>query len=141
MPAKKDLYALLGLKRGAKGEEIKKQFYQLTFKYHPDRNGPNFQNKAKQDQFREILEAYQILKNPEKRALYDNSMLQNTNRSEKGNWIRWSRGRYIEPDPLRSNKDEKLNEGGEAYVRSVALVMGLIGYLITIIKELKKNPK
>lgn len=142
MPSKKDLYALLGLKRDAKVEEIKRQFYKLTFKYHPDRNGNRFQNKAKQDQFREILEAYQTLKDPEKRTLYDNSTFQTTQRNEKANWAKWSSGRYIEPDPLKSdkpNEEERLEEGNEAYVRTVALIMGIIGYLITIVKEVKKE--
>lgn len=139
-PTRKDLYALLGLKKGAKLEEIKRQFYKLSFKYHPDRYGSRFQNKVKQEQFREILEAYQTLKDPGKRALYDDSQVQTIKQNEKNNWLRWSRGRYIEPDPLKCYKHtDESEDGDDVYVRSVALLMGMIGYLITVVKEIKKE--
>lgn len=65
---KKDYYELLEIDRNASQEEIKKAYRKLAFQYHPDRN-PN--NKEAEEKFKEISEAYQVLSDPEKRAIYD----------------------------------------------------------------------
>ena len=65
---KKDYYEILGLKKDATPEEIKKVYRKLALKYHPDRNSSDSNAEGK---FKEINEAYQILNNPEKRARYD----------------------------------------------------------------------
>lgn len=66
--AKRDYYDVLGVGRGAGGDEIKKAFRQKAKALHPDRNSdnPNAEN-----QFKEVNEAYEILKNPDKKAAYD----------------------------------------------------------------------
>ena len=66
--AKRDYYEILGIKKDATPEEIKKTYRKLALKYHPDRNSSdsNAENK-----FKEINEAYQVLSNSEKRARYD----------------------------------------------------------------------
>ncbi|OJW72115.1 MAG: molecular chaperone DnaJ [Candidatus Amoebophilus sp. 36-38] len=66
--AKKDYYEILGVKRGATAEEIKKAYRQIALKYHPDKN-PN--NPAAEEKFKEAAEAYEVLSNPEKRQKYD----------------------------------------------------------------------
>jgi molecular chaperone DnaJ len=66
--AKRDYYEVLGVKRGATVEEIKKAYRQLALKYHPDKNPGN--PKA-EEQFKEIAEAYEVLSDPEKRQQYD----------------------------------------------------------------------
>jgi DnaJ-class molecular chaperone with C-terminal Zn finger domain len=66
--AKQDYYALLGVARGASADEIKKAYRKLAMKYHPDRN-PN--DKEAEQKFKEISEAYDILKDEQKRAAYD----------------------------------------------------------------------
>jgi len=66
--AKKDYYEVLGLTRDASDEEIKKAYRRLAMKWHPDRNPDN--PKA-EEHFKEAKEAYEILSEPEKRALYD----------------------------------------------------------------------
>ncbi|MBK5242601.1 molecular chaperone DnaJ [Clostridium sp.] len=66
--AKKDYYETLGIERGASDEEIKKAFKKAALKYHPDRNPDN---KAAEDKFKEMNEAYQVLSNPEKKSNYD----------------------------------------------------------------------
>ncbi|MDP2681250.1 MAG: molecular chaperone DnaJ [Deltaproteobacteria bacterium] len=64
----KDFYEILGVDRGASDEEIKKAYRQLAHKYHPDKHSGN---KANEEHFKEINAAYEVLKNPDKRAQYD----------------------------------------------------------------------
>jgi molecular chaperone DnaJ len=62
---KKDYYETLGVNKGASKDEIKKAFYKLAHKYHPDKKGGN---EAK---FKEVNEAYQVLSDDAKRSKYD----------------------------------------------------------------------
>ncbi|MCD8023018.1 MAG: J domain-containing protein [Lachnospiraceae bacterium] len=68
MAAKRDYYEVLGVKRTASEQEIKKAYRKLAKKYHPDTNAGNAQAEQK---FKEITEAYTILSDTEKRKLYD----------------------------------------------------------------------
>lgn len=65
---KSDYYEILGVKKDAAPEEIKKAYRKLALKYHPDRNSSGGNSEKK---FKKINEAYQVLSNPEKRARYD----------------------------------------------------------------------
>jgi molecular chaperone DnaJ len=62
-----DFYVLLGIPRDASEAEIKKAYRKLAMEYHPDRN-PTAQAEAR---FKEITEAYEVLRDPQKRAAYD----------------------------------------------------------------------
>jgi molecular chaperone DnaJ len=64
----KDYYATLGVSRNAKPEEIRKAYRHLARKHHPDVN-PN--NKAAEERFKQISEAYEILGDEKKRKIYD----------------------------------------------------------------------
>lgn len=64
----KDYYDILGVSRDASETDIKKAFRQLALKYHPDRNPGD---KASEDKFKEINEAYSCLIDPQKRTNYD----------------------------------------------------------------------
>ena len=66
--AQRDLYEILGVSRTATQDEIRKAYLKLAHKYHPDKTGGD---KAAEEQLKEINAAYDILKNPEKRAKYD----------------------------------------------------------------------
>ncbi len=66
--AEKDLYKILGVKRGASADEIKKAYRKLARRHHPDVNPGN---KQAEERFKEISVAYDVLSNPEKRKLYD----------------------------------------------------------------------
>lgn len=66
--SQKDLYEILGVDRGASADELKKAYRKLAVKYHPDKNPDDKEAEAK---FKEISSAYDILKDPEKRAAYD----------------------------------------------------------------------
>jgi len=61
----KDYYNILGVNKGASKDEIKKAFYKLAHKYHPDKKEGN------ETKFKEVNEAYQTLSNDEKRSKYD----------------------------------------------------------------------
>src|SRR3970040_1295899 len=63
----KDYYSILGVERSAGAEDIKKAYRKLARKYHPDVSS----DPKGDEKFKEVAEAYETLKNPEKRAAYD----------------------------------------------------------------------
>src|SRR5215203_3333854 len=63
-----DFYGVLGVDRGASDDDIKKAYRKLAMQYHPDRNNGA---KEAEEKFKEITEAYDILRDPQKRAAYD----------------------------------------------------------------------
>ncbi|MGF1468079.1 MAG: molecular chaperone DnaJ [Sandaracinaceae bacterium] len=65
---KRDYYEVLGVERSASETELKKAYRKLALQFHPDRNQDNPEAEAK---FKEVAEAYQVLSDDEKRALYD----------------------------------------------------------------------
>jgi len=65
---KRDYYEVLGVDQGASAEDIKKAYRKLALKYHPDRNAGD---KKAEDNFKEAAEAYEVLRDPEKRNIYD----------------------------------------------------------------------
>ena len=68
MADKRDYYEVLGLKKGASDDEIKKAFRKGAMKYHPDKNPGD---KTAEEKFKEINEAYEVLSDPDKKSKYD----------------------------------------------------------------------
>lgn len=66
--SKQDYYETLGVERGADGEALKRAYRKLAMQWHPDRN-PN--NPEAEHKFKELSEAYEVLKDDQKRAAYD----------------------------------------------------------------------
>ncbi|MGQ9628795.1 MAG: molecular chaperone DnaJ [bacterium] len=66
--AKRDYYDVLGVSKSATEDEIKRAYRKLAMKYHPDRNPGD---KTAEEKFKEASEAYEVLRDPQKRAQYD----------------------------------------------------------------------
>ncbi|MCX5686745.1 MAG: molecular chaperone DnaJ [Candidatus Omnitrophica bacterium] len=70
MTTKRDYYEILGISKTAGADEIKKAYRNLALKYHPDRVQADKKKEA-EEKFKEMSEAYEILMDPQKKAVYD----------------------------------------------------------------------
>lgn len=68
MTTKRDYYDVLGVNRNADDQELKASYRKLAFKYHPDRNPGD---KLSEENFKEASEAYEVLRDSQKRGIYD----------------------------------------------------------------------
>ena len=68
MTNKRDYYEVLGVNRDATDDELKGRYRKLALKYHPDRNPDN---KEAEEKFKKAAEAYEVLRDPQKRQIYD----------------------------------------------------------------------
>jgi curved DNA-binding protein len=93
----KDYYQTLGVSRDASQEEIGKAFKKLARKYHPDLNPDN---KEAEQKFKEVNEAYEVLKDPDKRKRYDQLGAD------------WEHGQHFEPPPGYENVRFTFGGGG-----------------------------
>ena len=67
----KDYYKILGLNRNATEDEIKKAYKKLALKYHPDKIQDKSKSKEAEERFKEVAEAYEVLSDKQKRAIFD----------------------------------------------------------------------
>ena len=68
MASEIDYYEVLGVARTANADEIKRAYKKMAIKYHPDRNPGD---KEAEEKFKQAAEAYDVLRDPDKRARYD----------------------------------------------------------------------
>jgi curved DNA-binding protein len=108
----RDYYQILGVGREADGEEIKRAYRKLAMQHHPDRNPGN---KAAEEKFKEINEAYQVLSDADKRAHYDRLGSAYQSWQQRGgpgnfNWEEWMRGAG-QPGAVRIEYDDLFGGG------------------------------
>ncbi len=87
----KDYYSILGVSKSATEDEIKKAYRKLAQKYHPDKNKGD---STAEEKFKDISEAYEVLKDSDKRRKYDNlgssyNRYRNTGGNSGFNWSDW----------------------------------------------------
>jgi curved DNA-binding protein len=105
----KDYYKILGVDKKASADQIKKSYRALAQKYHPDKNPDN---KAAENKFKEINEAYEVLGDADKRKKYDNlgssfnNFRQTGGRSSDFNWNDW-----IDPNGERRRRGADMRSG------------------------------
>src|SRR5574340_488943 len=91
----KDYYKILGISRTASADDIRKAYRKLAMKYHPDRNPGD---KAAEEKFKEINEAYQVLSDSDKKSRYDQLGSAYSNWQQRGgtpndfDWSQWFGG-------------------------------------------------
>lgn len=95
--AKEDYYSLLGVSRSATQKEIKKAYYQMAKKYHPDTNPDDPQAKEK---FAKVAEAYEVLSDEVKRKQYDTYGSAGPSAGAAGQQQYWRGGASVDPEEL-----------------------------------------
>ena len=73
MTNKRDYYEILGVQKNVSESELKKAYRQKALQYHPDKNQGN---KESEEKFKEASEAYEVLKDPEKKERFQQIVLE-----------------------------------------------------------------
>lgn len=109
----KDYYKILGVNKNASEKDIKRAYRKLARQYHPDVN-PN--DKAAEEKFKDINEAYEVLSDPEKRKKYDQfgsqwqQFQRHGGRPEDFDWSQWATGPFGGRTYTRTVSPEELEE-------------------------------
>ncbi|NXW44211.1 DNJB8 protein, partial [Nyctiprogne leucopyga] len=106
-----DYYKVLGLQKSASQDDVKKSYRKLALKWHPDKNPSNKEEAEKK--FKAVAEAYEVLSDPEKRSLYDRTVL---SRSHTGtSATRGHTGSFDYPDVFQDVKENFRKANEEAF--------------------------
>jgi curved DNA-binding protein len=118
----KDYYQILGVARSASADDIRKAYRKLALQYHPDRNPGD---KAAEDRFKEINEAYQVLSDKEKRSRYDQVGSAYSNWQQRGgtpndfDWSQWFNGQPGHAGGTRVDYGGDVNDLFSEFFRSI----------------------
>lgn len=134
----KDYYEILGIKKGASEEEIKKAYRKQALRYHPDKN----KSPGAEDKFKEIAEAYDVLSDAKKKDIFDRfgeegkiiKLLQEThiNRNRQMSGWRWV-GLIINKLYIQLSKRINRNHGrksNQPLVVFCGMLFGLVFWII-----------
>jgi len=119
----KDFYKVLGVSADASFPQIRAAYRTLSKKYHPDLNQGDVQYEEK---FKDILQAYSVLKDPYKRKKFDISLQNSQQKAENINKLR-------PPKPARKTSYYTSSEKKNMLRRDIYMSGGVILFLITII--------
>ncbi|KAJ3695843.1 hypothetical protein LUZ60_001220 [Juncus effusus] len=149
----KDYYEILGVSKDSSQDEIKKAFHALAKKYHPDTNKNNEASKRK---FQEIRNAYEVLRDPSKRAQYDQGSSEEKEELRYNETGGFNRKKYHDPfsgfhrnnrDPFSDNFykifSEVFENEGDIYADDIEVVLKLSFSEAAkgVIKQLSVNAK
>lgn len=99
---KRNYYQVLGIASNAADAEIKKAYRRLAFQYHPDYN----HNADAEEKFKEVTEAYEVLINHEKRAVYD---------AQQAQFAQATYRPHKQPAPVKVNQEKR----SETFIRVI----------------------
>jgi curved DNA-binding protein CbpA len=135
----KDYYKILGISRKADSEEIKKSFRKLAIAYHPDHNP----SKDAEAFIKEVIEAYDVLDDPQKRAVYD-SLLNDAGRSDEParRPHRDPRYRRRAPDPNYKSESQEMFEMMQTYLSYALFVSwATLAFCIFLLFDFSLKPR
>jgi len=129
----KNYYDILGIKRNASGDEIKTAYHKLSVKFHPDKNnGEDFFTEM----FKQLYEAYSILSDTSKKAIYDRKLYEYENPKPASNLFKEARSEPVRSTTTQPNYVQPKSKWDELRdlkkIRNILFAVNAILILIVI---------